>query len=387
VTLDELIAKRRVLVCAGPGGAGKTTTAAALAVRAAARGRPTLVCTIDPAPRLEDALGLRGLGGRPAPVTGDAARSLGLPEGATLRAARLDTAAAFARLVEAEVQDPAARRRILENQIYRQITTALTGSQEYAALLALHDLHVSGGNDLLVLDTPPTAHALDFLEAPRRITEATASPLLRWLTAPSKRSKDGKEGLFAWSKLRTGGALVLQRLGKLAGSKFLDDMSAFLTDFQPVLQGFSARATTVAQLLRAESTGFVIVLAPEVPAVNEALAFAGQVRAAGVRLDALIASRVLPPISLVPTYDLVGALDREPALADLTPQERGDAATALGASAAHATRVGAAQRREIQRLQRGAGDVPILEVPRMVPDESGLATIRRIGEHLGASAL
>lgn len=383
MTFDDLIAKRRVLVCAGPGGAGKTTTAAALASRAAARGRPTLVCTIDPAPRLEDALGLRGLGGQPAAVTGEAARALGMPPGSILRAARLDTAAAFARLVDAEVADPVARKRILENQIYRQITTALTGSQEYAALLALHDLHLSGGHDLLVLDTPPTTHALDFLEAPRRITEATASPLLRWLTAPPA----SKGGLLSWGKLRAGGALVLQRLGKLAGSKFLDDMSAFLTDFQPVLQGLSARAAKVAALLRADGTGFVIVLAPEVPAVNEALAFAGQVRAAGVRLDALIASRVLPSALLDPAVVLGEALAREPALADLTPHEIRDAAAALDASAQYANRVGLAQRREIQRLRQGAEAVPVLEVPRMPPDELGLATVRRVGEHLGASQL
>ena len=188
----------------GPGGVGKTTTAAALGALAARLGRKTLVCTIDPAPRLADALG----DGRARPRAA-AGPARGLPRAGDRRggrgrlyAVRLDTARAFARLVEEQVADPEMRRRIFDNTIYRQITTTLTGSQEYAATLALYELARAGAYDLIVLDTPPTANALDFLDAPKRIAAAVSSPALSWFARPPGRRA---AALLSFRRLRAGG--------------------------------------------------------------------------------------------------------------------------------------------------------------------------------------
>ncbi|HSY40403.1 MAG TPA: ArsA-related P-loop ATPase, partial [Polyangia bacterium] len=219
--IRALVEKKRIVVCVGPGGVGKTTTAAALGATAARLGRKTLVCTIDPAPRLADALGVGGLGPEPRPVPPEACRALGIPaEGAArLFAVRLDTARAFARLVDEQVADPEMRRRIFDNAIYRQVTTSLTGSQEYAATLALYELAREGAYDLIVLDTPPTANALDFLDAPKRIAAAVSSPALSWF-ARSPAGDDGDGGglrRLSLRRLRAGGALMLRRLAKLVG--------------------------------------------------------------------------------------------------------------------------------------------------------------------------
>src|SRR5437867_2437768 len=212
--IRTLVEKKRILVCAGPGGVGKTTTAAAVGILAARLGRKTLVSTIDPAPRLADALGLGNLSSEPRPLPEETARPLGIEAPGALFAARLDTARAFRRLVEDQVSDAEMRERIFANPIYRQITSTLTGSQEYAATLALHELDRSGAYDLIVLDTPPTAHALDFLEAPRRLAGAISSPAVQWFSRPPASSS-----FLSWQRLRAGPALAVRRLGKFVGSR------------------------------------------------------------------------------------------------------------------------------------------------------------------------
>src|SRR3954470_12528614 len=266
--IATLAATKRILVCAGPGGVGKTTTAAALGILAARLGRRTLVSTIDPAPRLADALGLGNLSAEPRALPEETARALGIEGKGALFAARLDTARAFQKLVEDQVSQPEMRERIFANPIYRQITSTLTGSQEYAATLALHDVERRGEYDLIVLDTPPTAHALDFLEAPRRIADAIASPALQWFARPPAST-----GFLSWQRLRAGPALAVRQLGKLVGNRFLDDLGAFLLDFREVLNGFLTRAHAVEALLRRADVGFLLVLSPDVPAINEALYF------------------------------------------------------------------------------------------------------------------
>lgn len=377
--LQTLAATKKIIICAGPGGVGKTTGAAALAVVAARAGRKTLVCTIDPAPRLADALGLGTLGHDPRPLSAAASATLGLPTSDCLFAARLDTARTFNRLVDEQVTDPQMRRRIYENAIYRQITSTLTGSQEYAATLALHELHRSGGYDLIVLDTPPTAHALDFIEAPRRLAEAISSPAIQWFARPPSDA-----GLFSWSRLRAGPAMVLRRLGKFVGSRFLDDLGSFLLDFRDVLTGFLERARAVEALLRAPTVGFVLVLSPEVPAVNEALYFASRLRTAGLPLSGFIANRVLTAPGTCTPQQLQAALQTRPELADLTPSGHAEAAAALATVGAYVDQLATAQHREIARLRHDAPDVPITIVPLLTHDVSTLASLKTVGDHLSA---
>jgi anion-transporting ArsA/GET3 family ATPase len=377
--IEALVDDQRVLVCVGPGGVGKTTIAAALAALAARRGRRTLVCTIDPAPRLADALGTGGLGSDPKPLPPEACRALGIDERAAgqLHAVRIDTEATFRRLVLEGVADPEMQRRIFENTIYRQITTMLTGSQEFAATLALHDFVTSGQFDLVVLDTPPTANALDFLEAPARIAAAVSSPALTWFARPPKGAKR-----FSFQRLRSGGALLVRRMAKLVGSRFLDDAGAFLVDFQEVLTGFLARAQAVDKLLRGPGVGFLLVLVPEVAAIDEALYFHDRLRTAGIGLAGFVANRIHLPPGLDEAGALASALRGDPAAAAL-PAATVDDAAALLAPVAHAfALLAASERRELSRLGQRAPGVRITEVPLLDHDVDNLTELRAVGEHL-----
>lgn len=378
--IRALCDEKRILVCVGPGGVGKTTTAAALGALAARRGRRTLICTIDPAPRLADALGVGGLGPDPRPVPPAACRALGIPDDGIERlfAVRLDTERTFARFVESEVADPEMRRRIFDNTIYRQITTALTGSQEYAATLALYELSRDGGFDLIVLDTPPTANALDFLDAPKRIAAAVSSPALKWFARPPGAAG----GRLSLQRLWAGGALVLRRLAKLVGSRFLDDVAAFLVDFQGVLGGFLARASAIEQLMRSADVAFLLVLVPAAAAVDEALYFHGRLREAGVPLGAFIANRVAQAPGLTEGGALAAALRAGPAFADLPDATIARAAAQLEPLArAFAARC-ASEGQELARLAARAPGTPVTRVPLLDHDVDNLVEVRVVGESL-----
>jgi anion-transporting ArsA/GET3 family ATPase len=386
--IGPLVAEKRVVVCVGPGGVGKTTTSAAVAALAARRGRRTLVCTIDPAPRLADALGMGGLGFEPRPIPESAARALGIDRerGELLHAVRLDTEAAFARFVDEQVTDPAMRRRIFDNTIYRQITTTLTGSQEYAAMLALHDFVTGGRYDLVVLDTPPTANALDFLDAPRRLSAAVSSPAIKWFARPPEEAGGGFAKRFSLQRLRSGGALVLRRMAKLVGNRFLDDISAFLVDFQGVLGGFLARAQAIERLLRAPDAAFLLVLVPAVAAVDEALFFYSRLRDAQIPLGGFIANRVSPAPGLTDSEKIASALRAQPIFGSLSDETIAAAAARIGpvAHAQHALHQ--SERRELSRLARQAPNMSITEIPLLDHDVDNLAELRVVGDYLDRPA-
>ncbi len=378
--LSDVLGKRRIVVSAGPGGVGKTTVAAAIGAVSARAGRRTLVATIDPAPRLADALGLPALGDAPTRLPAEASRALGVEEG-LLSAARIDTALAFRRLVESQVPEPEMRRRIFDNAIYRQVTTSLTGSQEYAATLALFDFYQSGAYDLIVLDTPPTANALDFLDAPRRIAEAVSSPAVSWFARSGET-----QGRFSLRRLRSGGALALSRIGRFVGSRFLDDLGAFLSDFQGVLGGFLERARAVETLLRRPEAGFLLVLAPELPAVNEALYFFERLTQAGLTLDAFVANRLLPAPGLSELEEVRTQLEAQPQLQGWPASQRQTASALLGNAADYLARSARSQRRELDRLAERAPRIPILQVPLLAHEASSLSALRAIGDRLLAGA-
>ena len=378
--IQALVNDNRVLVCVGPGGVGKTTIAAAVAALAARRGKRTLVCTIDPAPRLADALGTGGLGAEPKLLPPDACRALGMDGAAgKLHAVRIDTEATFHRLVNESVADPEMRRRIFDNVIYRQITTMLTGSQEFAATLALHDFVASGRFDLVVLDTPPTANALDFLEAPGRIAAAVSSPALAWFARPPQGARR-----FSFQRLRSGGALLVRRMAKLVGSRFLDDAGAFLVDFQEVLTAFLARAQAVDKLLRGPDVGFLLVLVPEVAAIDEGLYFHERLRTAGIGIAGFVANRVHAAPGLDEAAALAAALRADPAGAGLPAATIDDAAARLAPVARAFGALSVSERRELGRLGARAPGVPITEVPLLDHDVDNLAELRVVGEHLSA---
>jgi anion-transporting ArsA/GET3 family ATPase len=281
--------------------------------------------------------------------------------------------------VQEQVSDPEMRRRIFANPIYREITTTLTGSQEYAATLALYDLTTHGAYDLIVLDTPPTANALDFLDAPKRIEAAVSSPALQWLMRPVENNG----GRFSLGRLRAGGALVLRRLGKLVGSQVLDDIGAFLVDFQVVLAGFLARASEIDRLLRGPDVAFLLVLAPEVAAVDEAMYFHGRLREARIPLGGFVANRVHPAPGLTEADALAAALRARPVPTRASDETIDDVASRLADLARAASALHASERRELVRLAASAPGIPVTEVPLLDHDVDNLSELRTVGRWLG----
>jgi anion-transporting ArsA/GET3 family ATPase len=373
--MKHLVSSKQVLVCVGPGGVGKTTTAAALGVLAARQGRRTLVCTIDPAPRLADALGVPDLGPDPRPLDPESRRHLGIADAGSLQAVRVDTDRTFARLVEEQVADAGLRERILTNPMYRQMIENLTGAQEYAATLFLFELQRQHAYDLIILDTPPTANALDFLATPHRLAEAISSPAVQWLAGRKEKTHR-----FSLQRLSAGGALILRRAGKLVGSQFLDDLGAFLLDVREVLGAFLVRARQIESMLRQPDVGFLLVLTPETAAINEALYLAGHLRQAGTPLAGLVANRVLTPPGLVEAGALAAELARLPSLAEIPRDRIATAANQLASLATYLAHITEQQQREIERLLAQAPGVPITRVPLQPHDVSNLDSLKAVAD-------
>jgi anion-transporting ArsA/GET3 family ATPase len=377
--MKSRIAGKTTVVCVGPGGVGKTTTAAALGVIAARSGVRTLVCTIDPAPRLADALGVANLGSVPTPIAADAAAALGVQAPELLHAMRVDPGAAFAHLVNEQVSDPELRSHIFGNPLYRHVTTDLTGSQEYAATLALYEIRRAGVYELIVLDTPPTANALEFLETPERLAAAIASPAVQWFAR-----SDPHAGRFSLKRLGVGGAMIIRRAGRLMGSQFLDDLGAFLLDIREVLGGFLARAREIEAVLKQPDVGFVLVMTPERAAVDEALFFARRLRATGSPLCCYIANRTLPAPRPCAPARLRDCLASLPGLGESPAEELDLAAAKLGKVADFLATVAHTQQRELERLSRESPGVDITTVPLLPHDVSNLESLRAIADRLGS---
>jgi anion-transporting ArsA/GET3 family ATPase len=294
--LREAVKGRRILVVGGAGGVGKTTTAAALALQAAIAGRQVIVCTIDPSRRLVTSLGLRQLGDRPRAL--DLSRSAPEARG-TLWAMTLDTQRTFDALVERHASSEQARRRILENRFYQQVSAALAGSHEYMAMEKLLELAADERFDLIVLDTPPTRHALDFLEAPERLMGFLDTTVLRWVLRPYFVA-----GRLTLKVATRTGALALKIADRVLGVQFLQDLSEFFLAFEGMYDGFKERAARVQALLRDPASAFVLVAAPAKASLEEALFFHERLRDARMPFVGFIVNRVHPdPASARGTRD------------------------------------------------------------------------------------
>jgi anion-transporting ArsA/GET3 family ATPase len=375
--MKRRLATKKTLVCVGPGGVGKTTTAAALGVIGARNGLRTLVCTIDPAPRLADALGVSNLGAYPTPIGADTAESLGIRSPTMLHAMRVDPFVAFARLVNEQVPDAELRTHIFANPLYRHITTDLTGSQEYAATLALYELRRDGGYDLIILDTPPTANALEFLETPERLAAAIASPAVQWFARP-----DPKASRFSLKRLGVGGAMIIRRAGKMMGSQFLDDLGAFLLDIREVLGGFLTRAKEIEAVLKQPDVGFILVMTPETAAVNEALYFTRRLLEAGSPLCCFIVNRTLhEPLPCTPEL-MRSQLASLPELRHMSQDEINHAVEKLSVIAEYLTKIAHAQKQELARLAAEYPSVEITKVPLLPHDVSSIDSLKAIADLL-----
>jgi len=284
--LERALATRRILVTCGAGGVGKTTTAAALAVRAARSGRRVLACTIDPSRRLATSLGLNQLSGRPRAI--DLSRLGAAPgRGGALWAMVLDVKSTFDALVTRYAPDAAARDRILNNRFYRHVSAALAGSHEYMAMEKLLELSEDDRWDLVVLDTPPTRHALDFLEAPDRLMDFLDTGVLRWFLRPYFAA-----GRLTLKVATRTGAAALRVADRFLGLQFLQDLSEFFLAFESMYDGFKQRAARVHSLLREPSSGFVMVAGPSAAALEEALYFHRRLTDKGMPFVAFVVNRV-----------------------------------------------------------------------------------------------
>ena len=377
--VDALLADPaiRILVCCGSGGVGKTTTSAALALRAADHGRRVAVLTIDPARRLAQALGLAELGNDPgrvagvpeAPATAPDARPAEAPRGGELHAMMLDMRRTFDQMVRAH-STPDRAERIIANPFYQTISTSFSGTQEYMAMEKLGQLTATGKWDLIVVDTPPSRSALDFLDAPQRMSTFLDGRMIRLLSSPARVG-----GRSLRKVLGAGFSLFTKVVSTIIGGQLLADASAFVQAFDTMFGGFRERATATYALLRSPGTAFVVIAAPEPDALREAAYFVDRLRTEDMPLAGLVLNRT------------------HPVLAPLSATRARDAADELpGASLAaavlrlHADRVDHAAREDrlLTRFSRAHPDVAVTQVPAVAGDVADLDGLREIGTRLAA---
>ncbi len=275
--ISGLVRDRSIIVCCGSGGAGKTTTAAAIALAGALAGRKTCVVTIDPARRLADALGIQSLSNDPSVIPG--------PWSGEMYAVMLDAKSTFDSLIETYSADEAQAERILNNRLYRNLTSALAGTQEYMAAEKLYELNESGLFDMVVVDTPPTRNALDFLDAPARLMRFLDNRMFRLLLMPTRASLKA---------LTIATQALLRSISKVGGAEIVDDAVAFFRAFDGMEDGFRERAARVEQLLEDPGTAFVLVAAPRRDSVSEAGFFADRLAEHHQPVAALVVNRLHP---------------------------------------------------------------------------------------------
>lgn len=288
-TLDDLVDSRKVIVCVGSGGVGKTTMSAAIALKAAERGRSVCVLTIDPAKRLANALGLTSLGNTESRIGNERLESAGIRTSGQLWAMMLDTKRTWDDLVLRFAPTEAQAQRILANHYYQQISSALAGSQEFMAMEKMYELHESGRYDLLVLDTPPTRHALDFLDAPTKMMGFMDERVLNFFLTPTRIA-----GRFGMGLLKGSTAIMFKVLERITGFGVLRDIGDFVSSFSGMYEGFRDRAGRVETFLRTDTSSFVLVTSPDPPAIAEAQFFFARLGDYRMPFGGFIINRVHP---------------------------------------------------------------------------------------------
>lgn len=285
--LDHLVDERQVILCVGCGGVGKTTVAAALGLAAARRGKRVLCLTIDPARRLANSLGLDRMTGEAQEISRELFAAAGLDVRGSLTVMMLDTKQTFDELVHRHASNDEARDRILNNRLYKYVSTSLAGTQEYMAMEKLLAVKREGNYDLIILDTPPTSNALDFLDAPERLVQAIDSGAMKWLLQAFETS-----GRFSFNLVAKSFAGILRAIGRLTGGGFLEQMAEFVTDLNDLFGGFKQRADEVAKAFRSRDFAYVLVTSPAPMAIKEVRFFADRLAAQGMARDAFVVNRV-----------------------------------------------------------------------------------------------
>ena len=379
LTLEELLAAKEMIVVCGTGGVGKTTAAAALGAMAAAHlGGRVLVLTVDPARRLATAMGIGPLSHEPVPVPLEVFAAAGVRPRGELWAAMLDTKSSWDDLIRRHAPDATVRETVLANPLYENITRRFVHSHDYIAMEKLHELHSSGRYDLVIIDTPPSRNALDFLDAPRRMAEFFGSRLLRWLTVPYR------------SRLFTAASKPFYQIAdRVLGSRFLQDIAEFFILFQSMESGFVARAREIEALLTDPRTSFCVVTTLETSPMVETRFFADELADRRLPLGAVIVNKVLPTGLRDPVAASAARRMRAEAtdLADaLVPVIDRDSAAIRGVLVEMADRfddVAVVAKREAERLGELAGLASTLAVvPALDADIHDLEGLLLLGGYL-----
>jgi anion-transporting ArsA/GET3 family ATPase len=356
----------RIVVCCGSGGVGKTTTSAALALAAAEAGRRVVVLTIDPARRLAQSLGLKELDNEPRQVDVPGAPG-------ELHAMMLDMKRTFDDVVVAH-STPDRAEQILANPFYQALSSSFAGTQEYMAMEKLGQLRATERWDLIIVDTPPSRSALDFLDAPNRMSRFLDGTMIRLLTAPARAG--GRAGM----RLVGAGFMVFSRIiSKILGGQLLRDISAFVAALDTMFGGFRERATQTYELLRRPGTWFVVVATPEPDALREASYFVDRLSTEGMPLAGLVLNRTHPPATTA-----LSATRAEAAAEAVAESGGKDAKLAAGALRVHAERMALATREQRleDRFTSAHPQVPVRTVPAAAGDVHDLAGLRVMGAEL-----
>jgi anion-transporting ArsA/GET3 family ATPase len=368
--IDTLLDDRHtgIIVCCGSGGVGKTTTSAALALRAAERGRRVVVLTIDPARRLAQSMGIEALDNTPRPVVGVSTGPATGSEGGGLDAMMLDMKRTFDEVVEGQAS-PEKAKQILENPFYIALSSSFAGTQEYMAMEKLGQIHADaqrdGTYDLIVVDTPPSRSALDFLDAPERLSSFLDGRFIKLLLTPAKGP----------ARLMTAGlTIVTNALTKVLGAHVLRDMQTFVAAFDTLFGGFRQRAQKTFELLQADGTAFLVVAAPEPDALREAAYFVERLSEDDMPLAGLVVNRASP--------EPVGTVSAEEALAAAQRLRKQDPESlTAGLLRLHADRLRLAEREAMLRRRFGAAhpQVPTAVIPALAGDVHDLDGLRQVG--------
>jgi anion-transporting ArsA/GET3 family ATPase len=368
-SLRPLLEGKQIVVCVGAGGVGKTTVAAAIALGFAQQGERVLCITIDPAKRLADSLGIGAMSAEEQQVSPELFARAGLEISGQLTVLMLDTKRTFDDLVRRHASSPEVRERILKNRIYSYVSTSLAGTQSYMAMEKVLLVRQDPRFDRIVLDTPPTSNALDFLDAPERLIEAIDSAAMRWLVQTFEKS-----GRFSLNLVARGVALVLRGIGRLTGKGFLEHLAEFVVELNELFGGFRERAALVAKAFRSPDLAYVLVTSPAPAAVDEVSYFAARLREQGMHPDAVVVNRVQPSPAFVDSTEVL----RE-------ARERGlelSAHVLAGVErAAEDDRTRAAfEAKQLELLDRSLGATPpaILRVPVLAADVHDVRSLAQV---------
>jgi anion-transporting ArsA/GET3 family ATPase len=375
--VKEVLDRHRIICCVGSGGVGKTTTAAALALRAAMDGKRALVLTIDPARRLANSLGLKELGNEETRIDASLFAQAGLIPRGEMWAMMLDLKRTWDELVKVQAKSPQQAEAILGNQLYQTLSTAMAGSLEYMAMEKVYEVHNSRRFDVVVLDTPPTSNALDFLHAASRILDVLDNNAMKMVLGPML-----KAGKFGFKLLAAPSGLVLRTLARFTGSAFLRDLTGFMMAFEGMYEGFKERALEVKALLKSREAAFVLVTSANPLTIQEALYFHQALQADGIATAAVVVNRVQRDPRRHGGPDNPAAIEEALRLAQIKDEGSPRLSERLCQTLTDQATLADLDRREVERLRATLRGVPLFSVPRLRKDVHDLAGLWQIDSYL-----